>query len=128
MINFSEHAAFNLSEIDESKVKGDVANLMIDGEYIVGAFRTVRDQVIFTNLRIITIDVQGVTGKKKEFTTIPYSKIQYFSITTPGFMELFPDCELEIIFTNNFHAKFDFTGKCDIVTLGKCISECALAV
>ena len=128
MINFSENAVFNLTGIDEEKVKKEVANLLIDDEYIVGAFKTVRDQVVFTNMRIIAIDVQGVTGKRREFTTLPYSKIQYFSITTPGFIEIVPDCELQIVFNNNFHAKFDFSGRCDIVSLGRCISEYALAI
>ena len=128
MINFSEDAVFNLTGIDEGKVKRDLANLLIDDEYIVGAFKTVRDQVVFTNMRIVAIDVQGVTGMRKEYTTLPYSKIQYFSIKTPGFIEIVPDCELEIVFNNNFHAKFDFTGKCDIVRLGRCISEYALAI
>ena len=29
-------------------------------------------------------NVQGVTGKKKDFTILPYSKIQLFSIETSG--------------------------------------------
>ncbi|MBR0303519.1 MAG: PH domain-containing protein [Clostridia bacterium] len=128
MINFSQEAVFNLTGIDEDKVKKEIENLMIEDEYIVGAFKTVRDQVVFTNMRIIAIDVQGVTGKRKEFTTLPYAKIQYFAITTPGFIELIPDCELEIVFNNNFHAKFDFKSNCDIVSLGRCISEYALSV
>ena len=128
MINFSQEAVFNLTGIDEGKVKKEIENLMIEDEYIVGAFKTVRDQVVFTNMRIIAIDVQGVTGKRKEFTTLPYAKIQYFAITTPGFIELIPDCELEIVFNNNFHAKFDFKSNCDIVSLGRCISEYALSV
>jgi len=128
MINFSEDAVFNLTGIDEAKVKKDLENLLIDEEYIVGAFKTVRDQVVFTNMRIVAIDVQGVTGKRKEYTTLPYSKIQYFSIKTPGFIEIVPDCELEIVFNNNFHAKFDFTGRVDIISLGRCISEYALAI
>ena len=128
MINFSQEAVFNLTGIDEDKVKKEIENLMIEDEYIVGAFKTVRDQVVFTNMRIIAIDVQGVTGKRKEFTTLPYAKIQYFAITTPGVIELIPDCELEIVFNNNFHAKFDFKSNCDIVSLGRCISEYALSV
>lgn len=89
-------------------------------------FKTVRDQVLFTNKRIITVDVQGVTGKRQEVSTLPYSKIQYFSIQTPGFAELVPDSEMELFFSNGFMARFEFKGSTNIVALGKVISEYVL--
>ncbi len=122
MVNFSNNAVFNLSPISEDKIQGMVKNLFIDGEHIIGAYKTIRDQVIFTNKRIITIDVQGITGKRKDFSTLPYSKIQYFSVQTPGFAELVPDCEMELFFTNGFVAKFEFKGNCNIIELGRIIS------
>ena len=106
----------------QSGRQGTVKNLFIDGEYIIGAYKTIRDQVIFTNKRIITIDVQGITGKRKDFSTLPYSKIQYFSVQTPGFAELVPGCEMELFFTNGFVAKFEFKGNCNIIELGRIIS------
>lgn len=122
MINFSNNAVFNLKPIDEKEVQKDVSNLFVDGEHILGAYKTIRDQVIFTNKRIITVDVQGITGKRKDYSTLPYSKLQYFSVQTPGFAELIPDCEMELFFTNGFVAKFEFKGNCNIIELGKTIS------
>ena len=90
------------------------------------AFQTVRDQLIFTSKRIIAVDVQGITGKRKSFSTMPYSKIQYFSIQTPGFAELIPDSELFIMFSNTFTAKFEFKGGVDIGKIGRMISEYVL--
>ena len=90
------------------------------------AFQTIRDQVVFTNKRIIAIDVQGITGKRKSYSTMPYSKIQYFSIQTPGFLELFPDSELFLMFSNGFTATFEFKGQIDIGMLGRMISEFVL--
>lgn len=126
MINFSNNAVFNLKPIDEKDVQKDVSNLFVDGERILGAYKTVRDQVIFTNKRIITVDVQGITGKRKDYSTLPYSKLQYFSVQTPGFAELIPDCEMELFFTNGFVAKFEFKGNCNIIELGKTISQFVL--
>lgn len=126
MINFSNNAVFNLKPIDEKDVLKDVSNLFVDGERILGAYKTVRDQVIFTNKRIITVDVQGITGKRKDYSTLPYSKLQYFSVQTPGFAELIPDCEMELFFTNGFVAKFEFKGNCNIIELGKTISQFVL--
>lgn len=123
MINFSDNAVFNLKPIHEKEVQKDVFGLFVSGENILGAFKTIRDQVIFTNKRIITIDVQGVTGKRKDYTTLPYSKIEYFRVQTPGFAELVPDCEMSLYFGNGFTAKFDFKGDCNIIQLGKTISD-----
>ena len=76
--------------------------------------------------RIIAVDVQGITGKRKSFSTMPNSKIQYFSIQTPGFGELIPDSELFIMFSNTFTAKFEFKGGVDIGKIGRMISEYVL--
>ncbi len=127
MINFSEDAVFNLKPISESSMVKGVTDLYIPGEKTIGAFKTIRDQVIFTNKRIISIDTQGVTGKKKDYSSLPYSKVQYFSVQTPGFAEIIPDCELEICFSNGFTAKFDFKGGCDILDIGQSISEFVLS-
>jgi hypothetical protein len=36
-------------------------------EQIIQAFKGIRDGVVFTNKRIIAINIQGLTGKKKGF-------------------------------------------------------------
>jgi len=125
-VNFNDESVFNLKPIEADSVRKDVQALLIEGEEIISAFHTVRDQLVFTNKRIIAIDVQGVTGVKKSFAIMPYSKVQYFTIETPGFMELFPDSKLEIIFANGFVAKFEFRGRTDVGALGRAISKYAL--
>ena len=125
-INFNEDSVWNLRAIKPESVRADVNGLLIGGEVIVSAFQTVRDQLVFTNKRIIAIDVQGVTGKRKSFTTLPYSKVQFFTIQTPGFMELFSDTELLLMFSNGFTAKFEFRGSVDIGQISRLISQYAL--
>ena len=122
-VNFNQDSVWNLKPIRVDAVKGEVNGLLIGGEEVVMAFQTVRDQLLFTNKRIIAVDVQGITGKRKSFSTMPYSKIQYFSIQTPGFGELIPDSELFIMFSNTFTAKFEFKGGVDIGRIGRMISE-----
>lgn len=126
MINFNRESAWDLKPIDVSDVRAEVNGLLIDGERIAMAFKTVRDQLIFTNKRIISIDVQGITGKRKSFSTLPYSKIQFFAIQTPGFAELIPDSELYIQYASGFTAKFEFKGQTDIGQIGRLISEYVL--
>jgi hypothetical protein len=125
-VNFNQNSVWNLKPISTDAVRNEVNGLLIDGEEAVLAFQTVRDQLLFTNKRIIAIDVQGITGKKKSYSTMPYSKIQYFSVQTPGFAELIPDSELFVMFSNTFTAKFEFKGNVDIGKIGRMISEYVL--
>lgn len=125
-VNFNQDSVFNLKPISNEEVRSEVDGLLIAGEQVEFAFKTIRDQLVFTNKRIISIDVQGLTGKRKSYATMPYSKIQYFSIQTPGFMELFPDSELFIMFSNSFTARFEFKGAVDIGKIGRMLSEYVL--
>ncbi len=121
-ISFNKESVFNLKPIPLDGVRSEVQGLLIDGEECILAFQTVRDQLLFTNKRIISIDVQGLTGKRKSFASMPYSKIQYFSIQTSGFAELIPDSELFLMFSNGATAKFEFKGNTDIGRIGRMIS------
>ena len=123
-INFNQESVFNLSPISINEVREDVHQLLVDGEEIIYAFKTVRVQLIFTDKRIISIDVQGITGTKISYATMPYAKIQYFTVQTPSVAEiLFADSELYIVFNNGFTTKFEFKGDVDIRGIGKLISE-----
>lgn len=125
-INFNQNSVFNLKPIDVENVREEVRGLLIGGEDIIFAFQTIRDQLVMTNKRIIAIDVQGITGKRKSFSVMPYSKIQYFSIQTPGLIEIVSDSELFIMFSNGFTATFEFKGQVDIGRIGRLLSEFVL--
>ena len=83
-------------------------------------FKTVRDQLIFTDKRIISANVQGITGKKIDYTSIPYSKIQTFSVETAGVLDR--DCELEIYISSIGKIHFEIKGGFDMVSFNKIIS------
>jgi hypothetical protein len=85
----------------------------------------VRDQLVFTDKRIIAANVQGFTGKKVDYTSIPYSKVQTFSIETAGALDL--DCELEIYISSIGKIRFEIRGGFDIVSFNRAISEFVLA-
>ncbi len=46
-----------------------VAPLLIRGENLLAPFKAVRDFVVFTDKRLIAVIVQGMTGKKRNFTS-----------------------------------------------------------
>lgn len=125
-VNFNKDSVFNLKPIDAGDVRRELHGFLIPGEGVIAAFKTVRDQLVFTNKRIISIDVQGLTGTRKSYTSMPYSKISFFSVQTPGFGELLPDSELSITFSNNFVATFEFKGRVNIAELCQAISQYVL--
>lgn len=125
-INFNQDSTFNLVPIKLDNVLKSIDGLLIGTEKPVMAFQTLRDQMIFTTMRIIAVDVQGITGRRKSFTSMPYSRIQYFTIQTPGFLELISDSELIVAFSNGFTAHFEFSGNTDIGLIGRVISQAIL--
>lgn len=72
----------------EIPIPASVAPLLVANEVPVAAYQTFRDSAIFTNRRLIVRDAQGMTGKKTEFYSLPYTSIQMWSSETAGFIDL----------------------------------------
>lgn len=98
--------------IEEIPVPADVNNLLMEGEQAVAAFKTFRDSAIFTTKRLIVRDAQGMTGKKVEIYSLPYSSINMWSSENAGGM-LDRDAELEL-WTRAGHIKVKLHKKLDI--------------
>ena len=111
----------NLKEIDLDKVRDDVMNVIAPGESIIQAFKTIRDQVIFTNKRVITVNVQNLVGKRVSFFSYPYSKIQYYGIETAGVLDI--DSELILAFSDGIKLTFDFRSRVDIKNISANIQK-----
>ncbi len=84
----------NASEVNTSSLESEFATLLINGEQIEHAYRLFRDLIVFTNKRLIMMDKQGLTGKKKEFLSIPYSNITKFSKESAGRFDV--DAEIKV--------------------------------
>ena len=125
MIDFNSNGFFaRLKKVSNDAFGQMINDFMVDGEFVVGAYQSIRDGVVFTNKRIIAINVQGITGKKKDFTSIPYSKITTFSLETAGVLDL--DAELELYLSGVGKVKFQFTGSTDVKIICKMISDYVL--
>ena len=119
MIDFKNGALVKLKKAAVNT--SDVEKLLIQGEQIVGCYSGIRDYVVFTTKRVISVNVQGMTGKKKDFTSLPYSKVQAFSVETSGVLDM--DSELELYFSGLGKITFEFSGQSDIVRIGQMIGE-----
>lgn len=121
MIDFKNGSVFKMKKNNGFSNEKMVAPLFVDGEVFVGEYQALRDFIVFTNKRIIAVNVQGLTGKKKDFSTLPYSKIQAFSVETSGVLDM--DSELELWFSGLGKVKFEFTGESDIIEIEKIIAS-----
>lgn len=124
MIDFQNGSVFKLQQAREDDLAPEVAQLLIPDEKIVSCFKAVRDFVVFTNKRLIAVNVQGITGKKRDFTSLPYNKIQAFSVETAGSLDL--DAELDLWFSGLGKVRLEFKGKVDIRDLGNMIASYVL--
>lgn len=124
MIDFKNGLLFKLTKSKNPTHTGTVQPILVQGETVIAEYVAIRDFVVFTNKRIIAVNVQGITGKKKDFTTLPYSKIQAFSIETSGVLDL--DAEIEIYFSGLGKVKFEFAADNNVAVIGKLISESIL--
>ncbi len=124
MIDFQNGSYVKLRKVGNGDVGGALEALLLSDERIIGVYKGIRDYVVFTDKRVIAVNVQGLTGKKQDFTSLPYKKISVFSVETSGVLDL--DSELELYFSGVGKVRFEFTGTSDIVQIGKIISEYAL--
>ena len=124
MIDFNNASVFKLKKTEVSKFDSEMRDILLEDETIVGCYQDIRDHVVFTNKRIIAVKVQGITGKKKDFTTLPYSKITAYSIETAGTFDL--DSELDLFLSGMGKVRFEFRGSSDILEIGRIIAKYAL--
>ena len=121
MIDFSNAYFAKLKPVDDKAFSNLISPILVQNEFIICSFQSIRDGVVFTDKRVIAINVQGVTGKKKDFTSLPYSKIQAYSVETAGVLDT--DCELDLWFSGLGKVRFEFIHTMNISEICKLISE-----
>lgn len=75
-------------------IPGDIFEILVPGEQPACAFKTFRDSAIFTNKRLIVRDAQGITGKKVEMYSLPYSSIFMWSSENAGTIDINAELQL----------------------------------
>ncbi|MBR6707920.1 MAG: PH domain-containing protein [Clostridia bacterium] len=121
-INFSVGGIYTLKPLETQEIRKEVFALLVTGEECVAAFQTVRDQVIFTDKRIIAAEAQGFPGKRISYASLPYGKAQFFSVQTAGAIDAAPDPELTLFFGSGAEVTFKFSGNTDIGALSRMIA------
>ncbi len=111
-MEFENAKYLKLRQTKDEQYNSIIESTIIEGETILSTYKTVRDGVVFTNKRIIAISIEGITGKKKNVTVLPYRKIQAYAIETAGHFDL--DSELQLWFSSLGTVTFEFSGSVEI--------------
>ena len=109
--------------VQEIPIPQDVNDLLVEGEQAVAAYRTFRDSAAFTTKRLIVRDAQGLTGKKVEVYSLPYSRIDMWSSENAGRLDL--NSELEL-WARAGHIKVKLSKGVDVRRLDKLIAWAVL--
>lgn len=86
----------NSATAEARRFHTDYGQLLIDGEIIEAGFVVARDTLLFTNKRLIVIEVQGISGRQLEYLSIPYGSIVKFSVQTGSSFDLNAELKLWI--------------------------------
>ncbi|MDO4169361.1 MAG: PH domain-containing protein [Lachnospiraceae bacterium] len=128
MIDFENKKIFKLSPAKDREVNKHITPIiepiLADGEKIIRVFSSIRDFVVFTDKRIISVNTQGITGAKKDFTSMPYSRIQVYSVETAGTLDI--ESELQLYFSSIGMITFEFSRGSDIREIARIISNAVL--
>mmetsp|Transcript_12428 Transcript_12428/g.27015 ORF Transcript_12428/g.27015 Transcript_12428/m.27015 type:complete len:831 (+) Transcript_12428:168-2660(+) len=116
----------NAAAIDAEAVneKFHEAGLLQHDERVAFAFKTGRDSLYLTNKRLFVIDVQGITGKRKEYMSVPLDLIRVWSIESAGSFDR--DMELRVWFKGFWKNKIKQDlrkGKADIFAIQSFIAH-----
>lgn len=107
----------------EVEVPEDASELLLKDERAIAAFATFRDIALFTNKRLIIKDIQGLTGKKIEIYSLPYSSILAWSSENAGMLDI--NSEIEI-WTLAGKVKINLKRDINIRKFDKLIAACLL--
>ena len=113
------------SDVDVDQIRSDLEPLLVSDETIVLAFQVVRDVLVFTDLRLIIIDKQGMTGRKRHIQSIPYRSITMFSIETAGHFDV--DSEMTLWISGQPPIQRDLSRRANIAGIQRALAEGVLS-
>ena len=115
----------------EKKFVGDPADIgtsskrydgfLLDNEKVEMEFKGIRDALVFTSLRLLVIDPQGIRGKKVCLASIPWKSINAFSVENSGTFDL--DAEMKICGSGFGICELTFTKGTDMKAISRFLNE-----
>ena len=113
----------NASVVSPEELTKKYEKLLIINEQVELGFKLFRDVFMFTNKRLIIVDVQGLTGSKVEYRSMPYKNISRFSLETAGTFDLDAELKIWISGENSPTVSKKFNKSIDVYEVQKFLAE-----
>ena len=114
----------NAAETDVDDVKKDYGKLLGQNEQVIQAYKWVRDLLIFTDYRLILVDIQGATGKKVDYHSIPYKSIRHFAVESTGHFDLEAELKIWVAGLGAEPLVYTFSKDADVYRVQALLAEC----
>lgn len=113
----------NASEVSPEDLKEKYGHFLFEGENIELGFKLLRDFFMFTNKRLILVDIQGLTGSKIEILSLPYKNMTRFSLETAGTFDLDAELKIWISSENTPTVSKKFNKSIDVYAIQRYLAE-----
>ncbi len=117
-----DHLMGNKTAIFPEELNGLYGHILAQNEEFIVGFKSFRDSILFTSKRLILVDVQGLTGSKIEFMSVPYSSITAFSLETKGTFDMDSDLKMWVGSNLDSFIQRKLSRKIDIATLNRLLA------
>ncbi len=124
MTDFENMAFLKLRPSSDPRLGEQLAALLAPGETIRQQYQGIRDAIVFTDRRVIAVNTQGITGKKKDIVVLPYSRIQAYSVESAGVLDF--DSEMRLWFPGLGMVTFEMVSGADLFALARLIDNALL--
>lgn len=114
----------NAAETGIEDVKKDYGKLLGRNEDVIQAYQWVRDLLIFTDFRLIMVDIQGATGKKVDYHSIPYRSIRHFAVESTGHFDLEAELKIWVSGLGAEPLVYTFSRDADVYKVQALLAEC----
>ena len=114
----------NAAETSVEDVKKDYGKLLGSNEDVIQAYQWVRDLLIFTDFRLIMVDIQAATGKKVDYHSIPYRSIRHFAVESTGHFDLEAELKIWVSGLGAEPLSYTFSSDADVYKVQALLAEC----
>ena len=121
MLEFEKSIFLSLQLADYDTYSDLLEPYLATGEEIILTFQALRDGIVLTDRRIITVDIETMTGKKKDITFLPYAIVHAYAIETEGTLD--PDTQITIWFRGLGRLRFNFASASDARQVARLLSD-----
>ncbi|HIZ48279.1 PH domain-containing protein [uncultured Subdoligranulum sp.] len=123
-MDLENRAFLKLRPVQDGKLAQLVQPMLLPQEQVLQQYQGIRDGVVFTDRRLIAVNTQGVTGKKKMYAVLPYTRIQAYAVESAGVLDF--DSEMQLWFSGLGCVTLELLAGADLFALSRLMDQAIL--